>query len=122
MFALGPIVAEVVGSNPTLLHRFKEKKKEKQKMDDMGFKFKVGDVLQAIFTPKTIEKDEEPSWVRAKEVFKLHVIERLYQECPGGIQRHYICRPITAKDGSPHIKYIQFNEIEVVAYEEPVKK
>ena len=70
-------------------------------MDDMGFKHQIGDIVKRVgyklFSPST-----ECRWL---------VIEQILQRCHGGIQRHYLCTPITAH-GSTGDKR-QFTEIEV---------
>lgn len=81
-------------------------------MDAFGFKWKVGDVVSPKFSTQEKE-DEATGWLRNRNSIKLHIVERLYQECPGGVQRHYICRPIDYTGGTPHVKCIQFNEIEL---------
>lgn len=87
----------------------------------LGFKWKVGDVVMPKFA--IVQEDTNDDWrsLYKNEDMRLHIVERLYQECPGGVQRHYDCRPMSSK-GIPHMKYIRFNEIELKSYEEPAKK
>ena len=84
----------------------------RKSMESLGFKWSVGDVVSPKFTI-AVAGEVERGWFRQPAAFKLHVVERLYQECPGGVQRHYTCRPIDAGTGTPHTKTLQFNEIEL---------
>ena len=63
-----------------------------QNLDSVGFKYQIGDVL--------IHK--ALNWLQTKtsaQTFvQIVVLERLAQECPGGVQLHYNCR-IVGPDG-----------------------
>lgn len=61
-------------------------------MDD--FEFQIGDTL----THRALLEPPVPAAVP-----RFFVLERIQQECPGGIQRHYTCRLVCAlqqQDGS----------------------
>jgi len=77
---------------------------------DGFFKFKVNEVVKS-------------SVMRLGEKMPyFQIVERLIQECPGGIQYHYKCRHLF-DDGGISTNYIQLNEIEVQAcdLEEDIK-
>lgn len=67
-------------------------------------KFEIGETLRHI-------SDKKPLFEKYFTQ-ELLVIERSLQECPGGIQRNYLCRSI-AKN-SPSTTLVQFNEIELI--------
>ena len=54
------------------------------------FKFKIGDFVQ-----QKVSADHQSR--------KMQVIERMYQECPGGVQLHALCRQI----GGASIRFIE---------------
>ena len=54
------------------------------------FEFKIGDFVQ-----QKISADHQAR--------KMQVIERMYQECPGGVQLHALCRQI----GGTSIRFIE---------------
>jgi len=85
-------------------------------MDETGFKFKVGDWAKTIGHAGITINDSPGSWRFGAVDIRYHIVERLYQECPGGVQRHYICRP-NMIDGGIGREYIRMNEIELVAAE-----
>lgn len=83
-----------------------------------GFKFKVGEVVA----------------LKHVDDHRLSIIERMYQECPGGVQRHYLGRVLIGcsdssvlSDDKPAKRWVyavqsdkltnyeRFNEIELVA-------
>lgn len=72
---------------------------QKQQLDAL-FKFKIGDVLQMAHTP-----------YRARSS-RLHVVERLLQQCPGGVQLHYRCRAFVG-DGNCGRELTQLVETEL---------
>lgn len=43
----------------------------------------------------------------------LFIVERIIQQCPGGVQRHYRCRILDSTWG-----FVEFNEIELIAAKE----
>ena len=55
--------------------------------DDLGFLYPVGSIL----THRALL--QEPA---ASSPVRLFVVERLFQNCPGGVQRHYRCRAVSA--------------------------
>ena len=77
-----------------------------------GFKFAIGDHVSCV---------KPEGWKPARSVFstisgdRLLIVQRVYQECPGGIQLHYDCRVIHG-DGAIADRLIQFNEIELEAW------
>ncbi|MEE9581063.1 MAG: hypothetical protein V3V74_07100 [Nitrosomonadaceae bacterium] len=75
------------------------------KLDEF-FKFKVGQTL----------KVKNPT---KKGLFVVHVVERMTQECPGGIQLHYTGRVLSEE--SMQNQYIRFNEIELEEYDPKVE-
>jgi hypothetical protein len=67
------------------------------------FRFKVGQFVRSSFCLAVEDKNQS-----LRDLFQ--IVERIYQECPGGVQLHYTCRPhglLSSKD------YIRFNEIEL---------
>jgi len=81
-------------------------------MDDYGFKFKVGDTVR--FKCLRLTKESRALAKRPKGM----VLERLLQECPGGIQRHYELRIFHDSGYDSAIGSIhRFNEIELEKYE-----
>ncbi len=82
------------------------------KMEDIDalFKFKVGQIVQSVFTPDSQEEKEKIPWARSFQSYQ--IIERLLQECSGGVQKHYLCRG-GAADGSLTKDYIRLNELEL---------
>lgn len=81
---------------------------------DSGFAFKIGDVLRFKSVGEYIHvrgrRDALP-----KGSLLLFVLERRLQECPGGVQRHYVCR--MHKAGAFEVGVVAdatvFNEVEV---------
>ncbi len=69
----------------------------------IDFKFKIGDFIR-LKLPK-VEKE----WL-SPLVFM--VVERIYHECNGGIQKHYMVR-LRSRDGILAEKLIPINEIEL---------
>lgn len=78
--------------------------------NDYGFKFKIGDIVIHIGSSLIQEEDKIDSIFRMGQE-KLLIVGRILDECPGGIQRHYDCRPIINKN--PATKLVRFNEIEL---------
>ena len=60
------------------------------------FKFEIGDFVQHVVS-------------RGRESRKMQIIERWYQECPGGVQLHYSCRAYQCNSA-------RFIEIEIEPY------
>ncbi len=68
------------------------------------FKFSVGQFVVSSFcavNPK-----------RRNEALTYQIIERMYQECPGGVQLHYLCRSSEVFNREQLVRY---NEIELMA-------
>lgn len=82
-------------------------------LDNLGFRFKVGDIVHHRLTsPREYPKDLPPQ-VRTP----LLIIARTANECSGGIQLHYECR-IGIASGSPPMTFdpsrmYMFHELEV---------
>lgn len=79
--------------------------------DDYGFKFNIGDVVKV---RGTVAPDGE------RESIRYLVVERLVNECYGGKQANYKCRPIMA-NGRAISEYNHFVEVELEA-SEPFKE
>lgn len=70
------------------------------------FKFAVGQFVRSSFY--ALDTDRKSSEV-LRDTYQ--IVERMYQECPGGVQLHYLCRPqgvLSSKE------YIRLNEIELI--------
>lgn len=76
-------------------------------MSDMSFKFGVGGVVKHVISAN------QSDYVSDKRGF---VIERIWQECPGGVQRHYVIR-WCSPSGILHTELMKCNEVELVASE-----
>lgn len=76
-----------------------------EERDTAGFLYRIGDTLthRASLVEPACRKPQ-----------RLFVVERRYQECPGGVQRHYCCR-LVSSDYSNAIKpdFMLFNEEEL---------
>jgi len=91
------------------------------------FKYKIGDELQMTITGGSIKYKNEREFPVIKH--KLVPIERLYQECPGGIQIHYLCRvhmmdsSFARNTSSFGLDYVRINEVELEFYKdlEPIE-
>ena len=85
-------------------------------MKDHGFKFK----MDALVSPMLVR-----AWTRPRgdrETCMGHVVSRILEDCPGGVQRHYHVRlfhdgypPSVARD------LTKFSEVELVKYVPPKK-
>jgi hypothetical protein len=73
-----------------------------------SFKFEVGEFVQSSYV--NVQRDMKAKHIH-KEVFQ--VVERLYQECPGGVQLHYLCRPQAMIFNGGQRDYVRLNEIEL---------
>lgn len=97
---------------------------ERKKEDGMDFKFQLGQfvttkdskAIHDFVESKRTDKEIDVTFKRWNTSLVLSVISRRMEECPGGAQRHYLCRYLVA-DGY-HGEW--FNEIELV--EHPVIK
>ena len=85
-----------------------------EERDSLGFLYRIGDTL-AHRAELVAPASRRPS--------RLFVVERIQQECPGGVQRSYICRPVRAEFGTANVmaEYVRFNEVELCPLPPPVK-
>lgn len=70
------------------------------------FKFDVGQFVRSSFC--ALDEQRSNSDI-LRDTYQ--IVERMYQECPGGVQLHYLCRPqgfLASKE------YIRLNEIELI--------
>lgn len=70
------------------------------------FRFSIGQFV-ILSQPMPLKNDDPDNWLRGT----YQVVERLYQECPGGVQLLYYCRPRGALQHDR--EYVRFNEIEL---------
>ena len=80
------------------------------------YKFDIGERLTTLVSIDTIDTDD------LHNPLILQVIERLAQECPGGVQRHYFCRVHVPDRDLPWLihasrELTKFNEIELISLE-----
>ena len=90
----------------------------------MEFIFKIGDSVGAKQNLEDIKwlrshlnETDKNFWKNTGRIpvpFRLFIIERRQNECPGGIQKHYLCRYVLP-DG---FKVEWFNETELTNYPE----
>lgn len=88
----------------------------------MEFKFSIGQftttteskVISDLFESLQTSTEYSLNRARGKQTVPivLTVLERRYQECPGGSQIHYLCRYHTVNGYTEH----WFNEMELVAH------
>lgn len=77
------------------------------------FKFNIGDMVtvrQAIESAKT-----EAKVGRHDRLLPMIVTERIMQECPGGVQRHYVISGETGQRRVNEIEVVPFSEYDPVA-------
>lgn len=82
-------------------------------MEDFGFKFKIGQFVQHVGKLTHAKKGRDFGWAIGAAPVRFLVVERVLQECPGGIQRHYTCRAVFA-DGHIKDSLFQMNEVELI--------
>jgi hypothetical protein len=82
------------------------------------FKFKVGDFVQPVSVTLGFGK-KQPFFSQQRGTPAMHVVERLYQECPGGVQLSYKVRAYFGEAAGYTREYDTFNEIELVPYTPP---
>ena len=77
-----------------------------EQRDAAGFLYQIGDTL----THRGL-----PAGENGKAGFRLFVLERMYEECPGGSLRRYCCRVISANDGKVDLygRCQHFDEVEL---------
>jgi hypothetical protein len=97
-------------------------REQKDAMDKM-FRFKIGDIVEHIAVPvpepKKDGESEGAAWGREykRPDVKYCVLERIVQQCHGGVQRHYQLRIVGTKTGAVpgRESIIQLSEFEVRA-------
>src|SRR5438128_2436856 len=75
------------------------------------FKFKIGQTVTHAAFPVHVQL-ERATWMDGKPM-RFFIVSRLFEECPGGSQRHYDCRLIL-NDGqgfAPNLA--RLNEVEL---------
>jgi hypothetical protein len=73
------------------------------------FKFEIGSFVLPAFLAL-----EDQNTIKKEFKHRCYqIIERLYQECPGGVQLHYLVRPQSVFSS---VEYIRFNEIELIPF------
>ena len=82
------------------------------------FKFKVGDFVQPVSVTLGFGK-RRPFFSKDRGTPAMQIIERLYQECPGGVQLHYKVRAYFGEAAGYAREIDTFNEIELVPYTTP---
>jgi len=75
-----------------------------------AFRFEVGQFVQSKFSTIDGSGPNAP-----RDCYQ--ILERIYQECPGGIQLHYVCRRQGGAFGMRDNAAIRLNEIELVPFE-----
>lgn len=75
---------------------------------DKFFKFKIGDRVRHI--ARTSEFMEG----KVEDIF---IVQRMLEQCPGGIQLHYTCRALGDEGMATNL--IRFNEVELVGISRP---
>lgn len=71
------------------------------------FKFSVGQFVRSSFCAL---REQMGSRERLESTYQ--IVERTYQECPGGVQLHYLCRPSASIWNDKG--YVRLNEIELI--------
>jgi hypothetical protein len=84
------------------------------------FRFKVGDFVQPISVTLGFGK-KNGFFSRERGTPAMQIIERLYQECPGGVQLHYKVRGYFGEAAGYSREIDTFNEIELVPYTPPAE-
>ncbi len=85
---------------------------------DHLFDLKIGSFVRMIGwkKPEPVKEDDAHKLILSgrdsRYWDKMQVIERTLQECPGGVQIHYTCRPITERGAFSKDLY-RFNTIEI---------
>lgn len=81
------------------------------------FQFKVGDFVQPVSVTLRFRDGKSGFFSRERGTPVMQVIERVYQECPGGVQLHYKVRGYFGEAAGYARDIDTFNEIELVAYD-----
>ena len=71
------------------------------------FKYGVGEFVRSSFC--AIDPGASSRRESLRSTFQ--IVERMYQECPGGVQLHYLCRPHGMISTE---QYVRLNEIELI--------
>lgn len=82
--------------------------------DQLGHQFAIGDIV-ASKGSGTSTVPQMKSWLRHEAEVRYLVLEQIANRCHGGIQRHYLVRPVRP-DGNVS-KVLAMNEPELVASE-----
>lgn len=84
------------------------------------FKFSVGEFVQPASVKLSFgSKKKSTFFLKERGTPAFQIVERLYQECPGGVQLHYKVRSYFGEAGGYSREIDTFNEIELVALEAP---
>jgi hypothetical protein len=83
------------------------------------FKFSVGEFVQPASVKLSFGKKKSPLFSKERGTPAFQIVERLYQECPGGVQLHYKVRPYFGEAAGYGRDIDTFNEIELVAFAAP---
>lgn len=86
--------------------------------DKAKFKFEIGDTVKHVAQGSC---DEKTTIRFSSSEVRYFICERMMQECPGGIQKHYTTRPVLKGGVGKDCRHIQFLEIELVK-SEPFKE
>lgn len=84
---------------------------------EIEFKFKIGQTVfhtaAATWEAEEIAEGDRKNWPRGFfSEQRWFIIERMTQECPGGVQKHYVCRGVS-RSGGVTKEFFKFNEIEL---------
>ncbi len=80
---------------------------------DQFFKFSIGSFVRPSIAELSESNETEPFSLSGSDE-RFTIVERRLQECPGGIQKHYVARAGSA-NGSTAANAVIFNEIELIA-------
>lgn len=84
------------------------------------FQFAVGEFVQPKAVGLEFGKARGLRLMGGRGRPAMQIVERLYQECPGGVQLHYKVRSYFGEAGGYSREIDTFNEIELTAYVAPV--
>jgi len=88
-------------------------------MEDYGFKFKIGDVVQHVVQAPLAApdwNDDRSAWAGGVRISRMLVTSLALEICSGGVQRHCYCRSAD-RHGGASTGVTRFNEIELEASE-----
>lgn len=66
-----------------------------QPTEDFGFRFALGDLVEHVGAAPCNAESLVINWGHDQRV-KLVIIDRILEQCHGGVQRHYTVRAVTA--------------------------